>query len=1378
MNKKFFTLIASAAMLVASLGTANAQVAQIASGTNIGSLKKAVAGSYLYQLGVTWGYPTGTTALAIQGAVPDSLLSVSPDGVLHLDPLTAYNRPYGQSLWCINFGDYVASGDYHVGLNITNKASNKLLMVGVEDSYALYTDSINVSFGSEGKWGFSSNYEYSIEQGKPLYSYFRDDSVLFIIHDDISGSLSAQEMRKGAHLGVARMKAADFFAAVANPTTTNWSKAIYQSGFLSVAVQPENVVYFYIQEPARLILNANDFNTILNTKDKADFRKLTFTLDKNNVSFENPWSDHALKAFDANRTPGIDSVGTYSNPKAPTATYPGGFTNSYLLPNSDPWVYFALEKGITNARPNDKYLRVDTAYSASYSSHLVFNYGLDPTIPTVVGEYGSTALTTDQYQPLQGQYYFRLTYNVSKDSLGIDVAEARYQQKPGTTGANPGGNYWAQIPGFSTGIAPSYLYWGNATRAAGTNNTAGYAYQWYDNATTPALQASVQQNEWWLSHPDGAGASSKYKWNDADRLHVALVDLDKSLQSRLITIGAPTVNTYARLGIGACTAQIDFESKPEGLYTIINKAGQALGVPIYTDSTISVNSPLWTTLSQQEPVYLPSYQWVVRHTRSGSDVSPLTIINREFPNIRFSSVQLRKAGIVFANSATAEITKDNFQEVPVEISTNKYLGYLHLSDRDARLNTYDLNYLHAYNDEQYLGVGTSGSTKDAAIVKEGQTQFKLTPVPAYASGAAIVDHSVPFGYRSSLLPNTTDKWHLNIATLERTAYTLTQNGKVLTIDAEKRYVFANQPAANGNGLTDNGVFLIRTYNSIKKAGDTEYTHYYALLDTNSFVGRHGVYNYYNTPDYAGASATASGTPLHIGYVKVGIADGNVWAYAQVQRETRTSAFAIQEYTAPLYRRFDGGSYTYGDGNKKTVEPYKGEVDPDAPVWLKFHAIPEEYVFLAENSPRNKDKDGKELNVFRSELVDQTISFAGLYNNYQHVEDLPRLGYEFYVDTAFVKRTSAGLAQKPYTAMPQYMLALRPEILKGDSVWYQEGSNIWYTKDEAGNWVFGEPSYGEVKHKWVSGLTRGFYLFNAQDSVNVGNPDYVGKLVDNIENTTRFAFVDGIHQGDTFYVLPNSYKNVKTADIQYDPQRWLWSLPWYSKHYLGENTHYVPRYSTRNNNTDHINHYWGEGLYNATGKELLENGKSMVFQFRLKQGVNQRRQFYVESRRPSGNKVSGASTYNTDGGRQGTSISYPAYPAGFNIANNYEIGPEWAQYLNNLNGAPVQSEIVQFNDANLVNAAQGFDVVDEKADPDNANKAVSNESAVAGSVKVVGEVGSVSILNAAGKKVAISNVLGQSVANTVLTSDNATIALPKGIVVVAIEGEPAVKAVVK
>ena len=95
------------------------------------------------------------------------------------------------------------------------------------------------------------------------------------------------------------------------------------------------------------------------------------------------------------------------------------------------------------------------------------------------------------------------------------------------------------------------------------------------------------------------------------------------------------------------------------------------------------------------------------------------------------------------------------------------------------------------------------------------------------------------------------------------------------------------------------------------------------------------------------------------------------------------------------------------------------------------------------------------------------------------------------------------------------------------------------------------------------------------------------------------------------------------------------------------------------------------------------------------------------------------------------------------------------------------------------------VVDDIEDADIFNmneeetgKPTDNDEITTSEVKVIAGNGQITIAGAAGKKVVVSNILGQVVANTVLTSDNATIAAPQGVVVVAVEGEEAVKAIVK
>ncbi|WP_455642704.1 DUF6383 domain-containing protein [Parabacteroides sp.] len=82
--------------------------------------------------------------------------------------------------------------------------------------------------------------------------------------------------------------------------------------------------------------------------------------------------------------------------------------------------------------------------------------------------------------------------------------------------------------------------------------------------------------------------------------------------------------------------------------------------------------------------------------------------------------------------------------------------------------------------------------------------------------------------------------------------------------------------------------------------------------------------------------------------------------------------------------------------------------------------------------------------------------------------------------------------------------------------------------------------------------------------------------------------------------------------------------------------------------------------------------------------------------------------------------------------------------------------------------------------DEAGNNVANEEieSSASAVTVIAGEGQVTIAGAQGKKVVISNILGQVVANTVITSDNASIAAPQGVVIVAVAGEEAVKTIVK
>ena len=117
-----------------------------------------------------------------------------------------------------------------------------------------------------------------------------------------------------------------------------------------------------------------------------------------------------------------------------------------------------------------------------------------------------------------------------------------------------------------------------------------------------------------------------------------------------------------------------------------------------------------------------------------------------------------------------------------------------------------------------------------------------------------------------------------------------------------------------------------------------------------------------------------------------------------------------------------------------------------------------------------------------------------------------------------------------------------------------------------------------------------------------------------------------------------------------------------------------------------------------------------------------------------------------------------------IANNKQPKVSNDGYLKNINGVVVVAKGYEAGDK--------FDLAAEHSNP------TANEGIDAASFSVATIDGAVVISGADGKNVTITNVLGQTIASTVIASSEATIAVPAGVVVVAVEGEAAVKAIVK
>ena len=110
-------------------------------------------------------------------------------------------------------------------------------------------------------------------------------------------------------------------------------------------------------------------------------------------------------------------------------------------------------------------------------------------------------------------------------------------------------------------------------------------------------------------------------------------------------------------------------------------------------------------------------------------------------------------------------------------------------------------------------------------------------------------------------------------------------------------------------------------------------------------------------------------------------------------------------------------------------------------------------------------------------------------------------------------------------------------------------------------------------------------------------------------------------------------------------------------------------------------------------------------------------------------------------------------------------PYVVSYVRWNNGVPVLTQDI--TDAEVFNV---------KTDLKDANP-TANEEIATSSVVVAGTNGAVVVKGAEGKNVIVSTILGKVVANEVVSSDNATIAAPAGVVVVSVDGE-SFKVVVK
>jgi len=790
---------------------------------------------------------------------------------------------------------------------------------------------------------------------------------------------------------------------------------------------------------------------------------------------------------------------------------------------------------------------------------------------------------------------------------------------------------------------------------------------------------------------------------------------------------------------------------PSGVYLIQYKAGGSYNtekVGSYVFANLAGYFGWAAQARNQEFKHMPAAQWVVEK-KGTSSIAPISITNREFSDDSYkTSYQIPSDMQLFAVEGSANEVfyfngnqKDtvSFIKVDEDLVKDAKLGYKYVSENEAKVQTYLFNYLHGLALDKYLNVP---SGKDS-IVRVDETGAKAS----FRLQVVVKDDK--YGYGDGL---------------ERNVYRITDGkGRYLTYDGTtKKYMMKTYP-------TD--YFL-------KENNDIEGKEYYTLVEANLLnrsMTQAQAQAWY--PEWCKGMAVADAMTIEEQYTP----EGGSATYVTVGGTSylaypgSSDIVAVAMYDKDGQRLVDDNSkvdyYTYQNVNGKialkkvgaaqyasrnyasvkvsvddnTLDLTRGSLDDkfysnqeirtsafavamdDSPLYRRFNNAalgenvndgPDSLTFV--ESVRNEYL----MDEWNPNLTTETVDYAGIWN-----KDKAEGKLAFRIDTAWLNRGLGNIK-------PQYLISVARDDQEGvETVPCTEaGPHV----DANGN-ITTDPSKCVHAQHGRAGFAYGKYLVNFSDSAQAFidreakvNPYMFTTNSSANSSYTRVGFVKAIHAGDSLFVLTNGFENVEPAKLDTAT-----IIANYKKAKL-ENF-IVDLVGDKHKNVTWSFRYINPDKAGAVTEEGAENA------------------FLFESN-VYGEKDQNYRTVNGDADRA--------------IAPTYA-----AAWLKMHNGCLVLTDInSQFSSAKtngdgalIFNVAQK-DEEDMVTSNDNINN-VEGVSVVAGN-------GTVTIQGAAGKSVVISNILGKVVAETVLTSDNATITVPAGIVAVAVDGEEAVKVVVK
>ena len=451
-------------------------------------------------------------------------------------------------------------------------------------------------------------------------------------------------------------------------------------------------------------------------------------------------------------------------------------------------------------------------------------------------------------------------------------------------------------------------------------------------------------------------------------------------------------------------------------------------------------------------------------------------------------------------------------------------------------------------------------------------------------------------------------------------------------------------------------------------------------------------------------------------------------------------------------RWDGVLNHYNAEGKLLVEP----ITLEAKVSTSCETVSDVFALVQSNRPLYRDlvktgyadlvnNDKKAIDIKtvdasgtagdESLIEDSHSSQSKLHNmNYLGVENYgnPSKNEGFYVDFVQASKNSR---------MPQYMF-----VVAADSVPAYEYCDCGID----GHLQHGINS-GCGHSENYAGYVAGRFLVNFNDSVKAS----IDKLIPGIDkfsfnNYTRLGFVEAVHRGDSLYVLKAPY----TLDMIMDA----------SANEAENGKKYIrPTYLSKDSAGVVYDLITLTGKHNNVAFALRNTGDA--------EGENGESSFLIESNDAPNENGKPHSIYSKVGSFAGAWIkihnNVPVLAKIKDKNGNHNTGDTTDSWLN------MGDWVTGGTEGELINQAARFTFKSIEKD----SEATANEEIATSSVVVAGTNGAVVVKGAEGKNVIVSTILGKVVANEVVSSDNATIAAPQGVVVVSVDGE-SFKVVVK